>query len=247
MLTWLRSRRRLWPGLVLLVLAAAAAWGRRGFLFWMRRDHLVGVDVSHHQKHIDWEKARAEGTAFAFIKATEGSTFTDPAFAANWSRARASGVRRGAYHFFTFCTAGRDQAAHFVEVVPVEIDALPPLIDLELEGNCSRRPSVDELKAQIDDFLRIVEPVYHRKAIFYVTEELYAKYSTATQERELFVRSLFTRPRWLDGRPWLFWQFDDGGRLDGVEGAIDFDAFCCSAEQLRALAGGHSEDGDPRP
>jgi len=154
---------------------------------------------------------------------------------------------RGAYHFFTFCTAGRDQAAHFVDVVPVEVEPLPPLVDLEFEGNCSRRPSVEELKAQLDDFLHIVESIHHRKAIFYVTEEVYAEYSTVTQGHELFVRELFTHPRWLDGRRWLFWQFDDGGRLDGIEGAIDLDAFHGSADQLRALAGPRKEEHDPRP
>lgn len=94
-----------------------------------------------------------------------------------------------------------------------------------------------QLKAQIDDFLGVAEAAHRRKVIFYVTEEAYAAYGTVTQGHELFVRELWSRPRWLGDRRWLFWQFDDGGRVGGVEGAIDLDAFRGSAEQLRALAG----------
>lgn len=244
----LRARWRYWPGLVVLALIAAGALVHGDLIsLWVRRDHLVGIDVSHHQGPIDWVKVRKAGVAFAFIKATEGATLTDSAFAANWSHANAAGVLRGAYHFFTFCSAGRDQAAHFVGVVPIELEVLPPLVDLELEGNCSKRPSVDELKVEIDDFLGIIEPFYRQKAIFYVTEELYARYGAVTQERELFVRELFTRPGWLDGRRWLFWQFHDNGRVDGVKGAIDLDAFHGSTEQLRALAERNMVEGIPRP
>jgi lysozyme len=230
-----RSRAGLVTGLLLVVLVIAGAGAHRAVLFWVRRDHLVGIDVSHHQGHVDWGKAQAAGAAFAFIKATEGATFTDPRFAASWSEARASGVLRGAYHFFTFCTPGREQAAHFVEVVPVEDEALPPLVDLEYEGNCQRRPSLDDLKAQLDDFLRIVEPRHRRQVTFYVTEEAYADYGSLTEGHALFVREMGARPRWLGDRRWLFWQFDDAGRLDGIEGPVDLDAFRGTADELRAL------------
>lgn len=247
-LAGLRARWRYWPALILLVLTATGVLAHGQLVFsWVRRDHLVGIDVSHHQGPIEWVKVREAGVAFAFIKATEGATFTDSAFAANWSQARASGVLRGAYHFFTFCSAGRDQAAHFVEIVPIELEALPPLVDLELEGNCSKRPSVDELKVEIDDFLRIIEPFYRQRVFFYVTEESYAQYGAVTQGRELFARELFTRPGWLDGRRWLFWQFHDNGLLDGINGAVDLDAFRGSTEQLRALAERNVVEGAPGP
>src|SRR5262245_5178777 len=96
------SARARWPWLVLLMLAIAGTFRHEALVFWVRSDHVVGVDLSHHQGRIDWGKVRASKAAFAFIKATEGATFTDPAFATNWSGARDAGVLRGAYHFFTF-------------------------------------------------------------------------------------------------------------------------------------------------
>ncbi len=38
-----------------------------------------GVDVSHYQGEIEWEQFREQGIDFAFIKATEGSSFDSPA------------------------------------------------------------------------------------------------------------------------------------------------------------------------
>jgi lysozyme len=232
------SRRARGVVLAALALAAAAAWWRAGWLSWVRRDHLIGVDVSHHQGPIVWSDVRAAGISFAFIKATEGVTFTDPAFAEHWRGAARAGVVRGAYHFFTFCTSGRAQADHFVAVVPVEAGALPPLVDLELGGNCATRPSVARLEGELGDFLGVVEQRYGLRAILYVTEDFQAQYGAVTEGRALFVRELFTRPGWLAGRPWLFWQFHDGGHIEGIDGAVDLDAFGGSLDELFRLRGG---------
>ena len=61
-----------------------------------------GVDVSSYQGVIDWEILAAQDIFFVFIKATEGSTFVDDNFAYNCSEARKTGLRVGAYHFFSY-------------------------------------------------------------------------------------------------------------------------------------------------
>lgn len=218
----------------LLALGAVAASGRGVLRWWVGRDHVVGIDVSHHQGAIDWARVRAGGIGFAFIKATEGATFVDPAFANHWARARAAGLPRGAYHFFTFCTAGRDQAANFIATVPLDDGALPPVVDLEFGGNCSREPTVTELRAQLGDFVRALEAHYGTRVLFYVTEEFEDAYGELTRDRELFVRRLIL-PRHMDGRRWRFWQFDNGARVDGIEHPTDLDAFRGGTEDLHAL------------
>ena len=50
-----------------------------------------GIDVSNWQGDIDWDKVRAAGTQFAFIKATEGGDYLDPKFAQNWQAAKRAG------------------------------------------------------------------------------------------------------------------------------------------------------------
>ena len=38
---------------------------------------VIGVDVSSYQGEIDWEILSSQNISFAFIKATEGSSFVD--------------------------------------------------------------------------------------------------------------------------------------------------------------------------
>ena len=43
-----------------------------------------GIDISHHQRDINWNLLAQEDIDFIFIKATEGGDFTDPKFKENW-------------------------------------------------------------------------------------------------------------------------------------------------------------------
>jgi lysozyme len=104
--------------LFLLALLAALI----GFSLWTYQPDrgaypIRGIDISHHQGRIDWQAVAADDVAFAYIKASEGGDYIDPAFADNRRRARAAGVKTGAYHFFTLCRNGSDQARHFLTVL----------------------------------------------------------------------------------------------------------------------------------
>ena len=61
----------------------------------------LGIDVSSYQHTITWPSVKSAGIAFAWAKATEGSTnwYYDAYFAGNESGAKAAGVLIGAYHF----------------------------------------------------------------------------------------------------------------------------------------------------
>lgn len=93
--------------------------------------------------NIDWVKLRTQGANFAYIKATDGGDHLDPMFRKNWREAKAAGIKRGAYHFFYWCRVASQQADWFIRNVPNDPDALPPVIDVEWNGDssCKRRPS----------------------------------------------------------------------------------------------------------
>ena len=71
-----------------------------------------GVDVSSYQGKIDWKTLSEQDIQFAFIKATEGSSFVDPNFSENYSNARKTKLRIGAYHFFSYDSSGKTQNYH---------------------------------------------------------------------------------------------------------------------------------------
>jgi glycosyl hydrolase family 25 len=59
---------------------------------------------------VDWGKVAKSDVAFAILKATEGGDYVDETFARNLAGAEAAGLVVGAYHFFTFCRPGEEQA-----------------------------------------------------------------------------------------------------------------------------------------
>ena len=105
-----------------------------------------GVDVSRWQGDIDWQKLRGQGANFVYIKATDGGDHLDPMFGKNWRAAGEAGLKRGAYHFFYWCRTAGEQADWFIRNVPRVEGALPPVIDVEWNGesSCKRRLSRDK-------------------------------------------------------------------------------------------------------
>ena len=57
-------------------------------------DLVKGIDVSHNNSAIDWKTVAATGISFAFAKATEGTSFHDPQFNANYAAIKSSGMIR---------------------------------------------------------------------------------------------------------------------------------------------------------
>jgi lysozyme len=213
----------------------------RGFVRFVypswQRYPVRGVDVSHHNGRLAWDRIRAAGYRFAYLKATEGATFRDSTFAQNRAEEQRAGMVTGAYHFFTLCRPGRDQARNFVEVIgPPPAVSLPPAVDLEFGGNCGTRPSRDAVMAELAGFLAVLDSVGHPPAVLYVTEEFHAAYlADQPLANSLWVRSVFGRPRF--GGAWTFWQYAATGRVDGATGRIDLNVFRGSEAEFRALVG----------
>jgi lysozyme len=179
-----------------------------------------GVDVSHHQGRIDWHRvATHPHLRFAYLKATEGGDWTDPAFEKNWEGARGAGLRVGAYHFFTFCTDPAVQAQHFLANVPKAPDALPPAVDVEFGGNCSRSPTREQLRRDLKIFVETVERGLEKKPVLYVTNDAYrAFFEGAPVENPLWIRNVWFEP---EQPAWALWQFANRGRVAGIDGFVD--------------------------
>ena len=96
-----------------------------------------GEDRSGFQAEASWR-----GNSFGICKATEGLTFVDPTFAANWARLRAELKPRGAYHF----DPGLDpvaQARFFVATVKAAGLRPPDMLvaDIDIDRWCGTAPS----------------------------------------------------------------------------------------------------------
>jgi lysozyme len=185
-----------------------------------------GIDISVHQKEIDWKEVQKNNFQFVFIKATEGMDFKDTYFQENWINAGNIGLKRGAYHFLTFRSSGKDQAKNFIDSVPKEDDCLPPVIDIEFGGNSKAIPARDKFKKELSDFITIIEDYYKKKPIFYVTYEAYDKYITGDYEDyKIWIRDIIKYPGMKDNREWIFWQYSSRGRVKGFSTFVDLNVF----------------------
>jgi len=195
-----------------------------------QRFPIHGVDVSRFQGDISWKLVRGAGVKFAFIKATEGGDLLDQKFKQNWRAAGKAGLRRGAYHFYYFCTDAVRQARWFIKNVPRTKGALPPVLDMEwnpFSPTCTKRPPPQTVRAEMKRFLNRVERRYGQRPIIYTTPDFYERNELGRMRGEEFwLRSVADTPeRVYPGQPWRFWQYSGTGILPGVAGNVDLNVF----------------------
>lgn len=187
----------------------------------LRPGESYGIDVASYQGQIAWPTVVADGVRFAYIKATQGTNYVNPYFAADWQSAKAAGVAYGAYEFYSLCSSGLAQAQTYLATVPQDADALPAAVDLELQGNCRARPKSGALARQLASFATAVQRATGKSVIFYVGLDFALFYP------KLSILEL--HPLWLDldGRPSstavVIWQWDSPVQMSGVAGAVDLD------------------------
>ncbi len=194
-----------------------------------------GIDVSSYQHPssvpIDWKTVHANGESFALIKATEGTTYTNPYFAADWAGARAAGMARGAYHFarpsYSLSSAVA-QANHFLRVTgPMQrAGALPAVLDLEQSGGLS--PS--RLISWTRTWLNTVRRATGRKPMIYTYYYFWVDNMANTTHFSSYPLWMAdynggSSPRLIGGwSTWAFWQTSANGSAPGVRGgALDMD------------------------
>ncbi|MBP6313323.1 MAG: GH25 family lysozyme [Flavobacteriales bacterium] len=185
-----------------------------------------GIDISHHQNAIDWDKVKEEKFSFVFIKATEGVDYVDPNFEMNRKEAVRTGHKVGAYHFYLICRPGLEQAEHFIRQVDQSSIDLPPVIDLEFVAYCEERPPQQETLDEIQVCIDHMHDHYGKEPILYVTDDFYSNYVKGRfPNNPIWIRDIINEPELEKGRVWKFWQYTNRGRVNGIEGYVDLNVF----------------------
>jgi GH25 family lysozyme M1 (1,4-beta-N-acetylmuramidase) len=94
----------------------------------------LGIDVSSYQGNVDWVGQAKFGIRFAYVKATEGTSYTNPYFAQQYNGSYNAGMIRGAYHFGLPNASAIAQADYFVShggKWSADGRTLPPALDIE--------------------------------------------------------------------------------------------------------------------
>ncbi|MET7683462.1 lysozyme [Streptomyces sp. NPDC005423] len=140
-----------------------------------RAGQTEGVDVSSHQQDVAWSTLWRSGTRWAYTKATEGTSYTNPYFSQQYSGAYGVGMVRGAYHFAAPDSgSGAAQADYFVDHGGGWSGGgrtLPGVLDIEWNpyGDSCYGKSADAMTGWIGDFLSRYKARTGRDAVIYTS------------------------------------------------------------------------------
>lgn len=197
---------------------------------------LYMLDVSHHQKSIQWDSLRVgidplgrtvrdlrkatsiRNLDYIVMKATEGEGYRDDKFQEYWNAAFEAGYKRGAYLFFLPHKDPRKQARNFIRTVgELRHKDLAPIIDVEVKP---KSMSNERYSALVLECIQELESHYGRKPIVYANDNfLNGILSEEVLAYPVWVAHYETKKPVIED--WLYWQFTDRAVVHGVEGKVD--------------------------
>lgn len=196
-----------------------------------------GIDISHYQTDIKWEKLRNaslnnDPVRFVIIKATEGQKLFDDDFNDNFYQAKENDFIRGAYHFFVPGIDAAEQANFFLHQVHLVPGDLPPVLDIEKTGKLSKKQLQNDVKKWLD----IVEKKYGVKPILYTSYKFKKDYldDPVFNEYPYWIAHYYIDKLKYKG-DWVMWQHTDCGKVDGIKGFVDCNIFNGTVQDLEAF------------
>ncbi|WP_242839210.1 glycoside hydrolase family 25 protein [Pseudobutyrivibrio sp. MD2005] len=203
-------------------------------------DYMLGVDVSHHQGDIDWNKVKEAGFDFAILRigyrgyGQTGSLNADKMFETYYTQAREAGLQVGVYFFAQ--AINEDEAKEEAEFVLNILDGreldLPVVYDPE---------SILDDEARTDNVTG--EQFTKNTKVFCekISENGYQPMIYANMLWEAFeldLSQLTEYPVWyadyepVPQTPYNFqcWQYSNTSTVDGIEGEVDLDIWIYTSD-----------------
>lgn len=248
-LPWRRTRRTSTPAR----LTATALLGTSATVAALMASHVIpvpswaipGIDVASHQHPggaaIDWNTVAASGQKFAFVKATEGTNYTNPYYASDSVKAQQAGIIPGSYHYARpGWNDPRAEARFYASVIATGPQpSLPPVLDLEEDQGLSPQ----ELQHWVREWLDEIKIQTGRQPIIYTYYSFWKQKMANTTEFSEYPLWLAYYSNSLPGDipgGWdeaTFWQYSGNGSVDGVITDVDMNEYYGDDSQLQALAG----------
>ncbi|WP_260288501.1 glycoside hydrolase family 25 protein [Peribacillus aracenensis] len=179
---------------------------------------IKGIDVSHWQGVINWDKVAKDGVKFVFIKATEGTSYSKLSyFKDNVPKALAAGLKVGAYHYAKFATVeeAKAEAAYFLGSIRSFGLNYPAVLDLEEnKRSASKKILTDAAIA----FLEAIEDAGHT-AMLYTGKSFLEKHLDESRLKKYAL--WIARYNSTLGRSADIWQHSDTGKVNGISTKVD--------------------------
>ncbi|TKG97843.1 LysM peptidoglycan-binding domain-containing protein [Peribacillus simplex] len=181
-------------------------------------EYIKGIDVSHWQGAIDWEKVAQAGVKFVFIKATEGTSYSKLSyFKENAPQALAAGLKVGAYHYAKFATVAeaKTEAAYFLDSISSFALNYPVVLDLEENKKKAKKKTLTDAAIA---FLEAIEEAGYTSMLY--TGKYFLE-NTLDESRLKKYALWIARYNSTLGRSTDIWQHSDSGKVSGISTKVD--------------------------
>lgn len=190
-----------------------------------------GLDVSQHQGEIDWDRVRAEGFDFAFIRIgyrgySVGDIFPDERARENLAGAKAAGFDVGVYFYAQAISVeeAREEAQWCLDFLAGESLDLPVVYDWEYVSPSARTGSMDRdtLTECVKTFCAAMESAGYQPMVYFNSH-----ISRDLMDLEALSECPFWLAQYKDQLDYPhqvdFWQYTETGTVPGIEGDVDID------------------------
>ena len=216
---------------------------------YLKNGKMDGYDMASYQKQMDVRKVPGD---FAFIKATQGSWYQNPAFVAQYKAAVESGKLVGIYHYNEGTDVTRE-VDFFLRVIGDRI--YHAMLALDEEGQSNRLFNTSGMVSNVTSFLR---EVYRRtgvKMVLYMSKRVFQVYDWSALKAEGYKiwpaqyasdnQTGYQEEPWTDDKGWgrfeasdvVIYQYSSKGKLDGYSGNLDLDKAFITKDEWMTMAG----------
>lgn len=186
--------------------------------------YLKGIDVSHHNGVINWDKVKADGIKFAILRCGYGrknAKQVDKQFERNYSECKRVGMPVGVYHYSYAKTAedARLEADFMLELINGKQFEYPIVFDIEDKGQeaIGKKNLTDITVA----FCEKMEQNGYYVSIYSNVDWFVNKLDQSRLKNyDKWLAHWVKTPKWGSEFGGL-WQYSDSGRVDGIETAVD--------------------------
>ncbi len=186
---------------------------------------IKGIDVSHWQGTIDWDRVKAAGIKFAIIKAggSDAGFYTDSKWEANYTGAKSAGIPIGAYYFVgrdcVTAAAGKADAERFIKILNGKQLEYPVYMDNEAQP-ASAKAGITEASIA---FCEAMEAAGYFVGIY---GSVVSGFEERMDDSKLKAYSHWVA-QYADKCTYAgeygIWQYSSTGRVDGIKGNVDMD------------------------
>ena len=185
-----------------------------------------GIDVSRHNKDINWQAVKDAGIEFAILRTSYGwenwEKQTDQQLKNNIAGAKSVGIPIGAYHY-SYATNPHEalrEAEFFIDRLKWTQWEYPVFIDLE--DKCQKNLTNAQRTEIILTFLhRLQEAGYYTGFYTCLNWQRYKLDMDRLGGHELWIAHW--NPTCGCTRPYGIWQYTSDGSVPGIEGRVDMD------------------------